>query len=130
MQVAARAGRFGLLLALLLVLFGVPAAVTPGTGVGTGNAVRHQALPQWTSTIGGSASAAPSMHDDLQDWLRLSTGTLRSLATALSDTWWAVCPRATDACAPRGRLLIGEVGGTGMAAATPTPRSSRAPPFA
>ncbi len=123
MRVAARAGRFGLLLAVLLVLLGVTAAVAPGAG--HGDTGQHP-----VSVAGESVSTTPSMYDDLQDWLRLSVGTPRALATALPDSWWAVCPRATDGYALQGRLLIGEGGSLRMAAATPTPRSSRAPPSA
>jgi hypothetical protein len=123
MRAAARAGQFGPLLAVLLVLLGVSAVVAPGTG--DGYAGLHR-----VSVAGESVSPAPSMHDDLQDRLRLSAGTLRAPVTALPETWWATCPRAAGECAMQGRLPIGEVDSTAMAAATPTPQSSRAPPFA
>jgi hypothetical protein len=122
-RVAARASRFGLVPAVLLVLFGVSAAVAPGAD--HGDTGQHR-----VSVTGESASTAPSTYDDLQDWLRLSAGTLRAPATALPDTWWAVCPRATGGCALQGRSLTGKVDSTAMAAATPTPQSSRAPPLA
>jgi hypothetical protein len=122
-QEAARTARFGLLLALLLVLLGVSAAVAPGAGAGYSG--QHRA-----SVIGESASAAPSMHDDLSDWLRPSVVARHALATTPPHTWGVVRARATGGCALRGRLLVGEIVGTGMAAAEPTPQSSRAPPFA
>lgn len=130
MQVATRVGRFGLYVALLLVLFGVSVAVAPGAGnnvdhpVGIAHAEQHQ-----VSVAGESMSATPPMHDDLQDWLRLAQGALPASATPPQDTW-AVCPRPTGECVLQGRLLIDEVGGHGMAVASPTPRSSRAPPLA
>jgi hypothetical protein len=120
-RVAARVGRFRLVLAVLLVLFGVSVAVAQGNG---------SAGQPHVPVIGESASTAPSTYDDLRDWLRLSAGTLRAPATALPNTWWAVCSRATDGRALQGQLLIDESGSTGMAAATPTPQSTRAPPFA
>lgn len=126
MQAAARAGRFGLLLAVLLVLLGGTAAVAPGSNAGDRYAEQH---PVWV--MGEAVSAAPSMRHDLedfQDWLRLSVGTLRAPATALPDTWWAVCTRAAVGYPPPGRLLLGEVSSPAMATAVPTPRSSRAPP--
>jgi hypothetical protein len=127
-RVAARVGRFWLVLAVLLVLFGVSVAVAPGPGnrdAGQSHAPQHR-----VPVIGESASTAPSTYDDLQDWLRLSAGTLRAPSTALPNTWWAECPRATDGCALQGRLRIDESGSTKIAAATPTPQSTRAPPFA
>ncbi len=125
MRMAARAGRFGLVLAVLLVLFGVSAAIAPGNGADHGTTGQHRA-----SVTGEAATTAPSAFDDFQDWLRLSAGTLRAPATALPDTWWAVCTRATNEYAPPGRLLTGDGDGTAMAAATSTPAPSRAPPSA
>jgi hypothetical protein len=116
-QAAARKGRFGLLLALLLVLLGV--------STGAGN---EYTGPHRPSVISESASATPSMHDDLHDWLRLSMTARHAPTTALPTTCWAVCARATDECALPERSLIGEVSDTGMAAEAATPRSSRAPP--
>lgn len=128
MRVAVRASRLGLLLAVLLVLFGMSVAVAPGTG---GRGVEQYPAPQHrVSVLGESASPAPSAYDDLQDWLRLSAGTLRAPATALPDTWWAVRQRAFDGCDLQEQLLLGEGDHAAMAAATPTPRASRAPPFA
>ncbi|MER5262714.1 hypothetical protein ABTZ99_11610 [Actinosynnema sp. NPDC002837] len=80
--------------------------------------------------LGESVSVAPSMNDDLHDWLRLSMAARCAPATAVPETWWAVCPRATGGCASQGRWIFGEVGGTGTVNAEPTPQSSRAPPFA
>lgn len=121
-----RAGRFRLLLAVLLVLLGGTAAVAPDNNPGGRYAGQHP-----VRVMGEAVSAAPSMrHDfeDLQDWLRLSVGTPRAPATALPDTWWAVCTRATGGYAPPGRLLLGAASSPAMVAAAPTPRSSRAPP--
>lgn len=112
MRVAARA----FLIALLLVLFGVSLAVTPG--VDSRDAGQHPPMYDHSHA------------DDLQDWLRLSEGALPASATAPPETWWAVCPSATGGSTPRGWLLIGEVSSLGLAAASPAPRSSRAPPFA
>lgn len=118
MRAAARAGRFVLLLALLLVLLGVSATVVSRDGDA---GPRHQ-------VIGESVSTSPSVRDDLHDWLRV-TGVARSvLITAPQDTGWAVCPRAADECAPRGWSLVGEAGGAGAGTARTTSRSSRAPP--
>lgn len=125
-RVAARAGRFGLHVALLLVLFGVSVAVAPGAGNGVGAA---DVEPPRVSVTGESMSATPPMHDDVQDWLRLTEGTLPASATAPPDIW-AVCPRPTGECVLPGRSLIDEVGGHGMAVTSPAPRSSRAPPLA
>jgi hypothetical protein len=128
--VAARAGRFGLVLALLLVLLGVSVTAVPGTGTGDAGQHRVSVIGESASAISIAPSTAPSSYDDLQDWLRLSAGAPRALATAMPDTWWVVCPRATGGCAPQGRMLFGEVDSLGMATAAPTSRSSRAPPFA
>jgi hypothetical protein len=108
---------------LLLVLLGVGTAVAPSTG--DGYAVQHRA-----PVIGESVSAAPSMNDDLHDWLRLSMAARQAPAVDVSDTWWALRKRTTDGYDGPGRRVIGAVGDTGMAAAEPTARSSRAPPYA
>ncbi|OKI28598.1 hypothetical protein A6A25_30775 [Saccharothrix sp. CB00851] len=123
-----RTRRLGLLFALLLVLLGVSAAVTPHSGVGP-------AGPQLTSLLGApvlreSVSAAPVMNDDLHDWLRVSMAARCVPAVAVPETWWAVRPHATGGCAQQGRWRLDEAGGTGAAVAESTPRSSRAPPFA
>lgn len=117
-----RAGRFGPLLALLLVLLGMSAAVAPRGGDG------HAAQATQHRVVGDSVSTAPSVRDDLHDWLRISGVARPVLATAPPDTSWAVCPRAADGGAPRGWSLVGEVGGAGVATAITTSRSSRAPP--
>jgi len=125
---AVRTGRFGLLLALLLVLLGVSAAVAPGSGGGA-SAPLHGPL-HGPPVLGESTSAAPSMNDDLHDWLRVSVGVRSASTTTLVETWWVVCPCATVERALRGRSSLGLVGAAGAAAAEPTPRSSRAPPVA
>ncbi|XVS61615.1 hypothetical protein ACQPYE_25355 [Actinosynnema sp. CA-299493] len=120
--------RLGLLLALLLVLLGVSAGVAPDTDGGTAGP-----RPQpWhgASLLGESASAAPSMNDDLHDWLRLSMAARSAPNTAVPETWWAAHPRAAGAGARPGPLPGGEVDRTGTGAGEPTPRSSRAPPTA
>lgn len=116
MRATAKAGRFGLLLALLLVLLGVGATAGP-TGEGRASGI-------WEST-----STAPTMHDDIQHRVRLFTVARQAQATPQPDTWWAVRPRAIGGSAPRGSSSIGDAGGTGMATAMSTPRSSRAPPL-
>ncbi len=80
--------------------------------------------------LGESVSPSPSMNDDLHDWLRLSMAARCVPAAAAPETWWAAHPHGTGGCVRPGRFSVGEVGGTGVAAAEPTPRSSRAPPFA
>jgi hypothetical protein len=121
-RVTTRTGRFGLALAVLLVLFGVSAAAA-----GEHRTSQHQVTA--TSGSASSASSGPSVYDDLRDWLRLSAGTLRAPATALPDTTWAVCPCATGGYARRGQSRVGEGSRTATAIATLTPRSSRAPPI-
>jgi hypothetical protein len=120
--VTTRAGRFGPLLALLLVLLGMSAAVAPRSGDG------HAARTSQYRVVGDSVSTSPSVRDDLRDWLRISGVARPVLATAAPDTGWAVCPRAADGGAPPGWSLVGEVGGAGVATAVTTSRSSRAPP--
>lgn len=117
----ARVSRFGLLLALLVALLGVSAAVAPASGLASTG-------PHRAPVTGESALAGPAVHDDLQDWLRLSLVSRHAPATALPDSCWAVCPRATGACVPDGRSRTGRAGHTGTPAAPTTPRSCRAPP--
>jgi hypothetical protein len=105
---------------LLLVFVGVPVAVAPGA----------DESGQYRVTVTGeSMPAAPPARDDLRDWPRL-TVTRHASATALLDTWCAVCPRTTNRCAPHGRLLVGAAASTRMAVSVPPPHSSRAPPLA
>lgn len=124
MRTAARVGRFGLLPALLLVLLGVGAVVAPH--VAEGYAARYPVSDQ--PVLGESTSAAPSMNDDLHDWLRLSLAARQVPAADLTHTWWAVLGRTGDAHVAPGRPAVGEVGGEGTAAAERTPWTSRAPP--
>ncbi len=126
MRIAATTSRFGLVLAVLLVLFGVSTAVAAANGT-------EDARQPRSSVVGESASAAPPTYNGLEDLrhsLLLSTGTLRSPATTLLETGWAVCTRVIGEYAPPEWLLVGEVDSTAMVAVTPTPQSSRAPPFA
>jgi hypothetical protein len=109
------------LLAVLAALLGVSAAVAPAPGIAS--TAQHRA-----PATGESALAGPAVHDDLQDWLRLSLVSRHAPATALPDSCWAVCPRATGAYVPPGRSLSGPAGHTGTPAAPTTPRSCRAPP--
>jgi hypothetical protein len=108
------------MLALLLVLLGVPVAVAPGAG---------ESGQYGVTVTGESMPAAPPARDDLRDWLRLSVARHAS-NTALLDAWCAMCPRAANGCAPHGRLLVGAAGDTRMAASVLPPHSSRAPPLA
>jgi hypothetical protein len=111
--------RLGLLLALLVALLGVSAAVAPVSG----------AEPPRAPVTGTSALAGPAVHDDLQDWLRLSLVSRNAPAQALPDSSWAVCPRAAGAYTPHGRTLADRADRTARPAAWTTPRSCRAPPL-
>ncbi|MGW4115508.1 hypothetical protein ACWEFJ_31925 [Actinosynnema sp. NPDC004786] len=124
MRTAARAGRFGLLPALLLVLLGVGVVVAPH--VADGYAAPYPVSDR--PVLGESASAAPSVDDDLHDWLRLSLAARQAPAADLAHTWWAVLGRTGDAHVAPGRPVVGTVGGEGKAAAERTPWTSRAPP--
>ena len=115
MRPAAKTGQFRLALALLLALLAVSTAVVPGTAVGS-------------SGDGASVSSAPSVHDDPNNWLRLSAVARHTLSTAPPDTSWAVYSQPFGECGPCGWSSLGAVTGVATVAATPTPRSSRAPP--
>ena len=117
MRAVARAGRFGLLLALLLVLLGVSAPVALSAAGGD-------------RASSESVSPAPTIYDGVHDRVRLSVVARYAQATSLPDTWWATCPRTTGESAPNGRTPIGDVGRTGIAAVMSTPQSGRAPPLA
>lgn len=123
MHVTAKASRFRLVLAVLLIVLGLCPAVAPGTtGADPG---------QYRAPVAGElASTVPSMHDDLNDWLRLSGAARHTLSTALPDSWWAVYTCAVGECAPRGWSTRGAISSVEAAAATPASRSSRAPPAA
>jgi hypothetical protein len=120
-RAAARAGRFGLLLALLLVILEV------GATAGLRASDEHGAQQQ-ESGIVASASSSPSLHDELQDWLRLSIVARNALATALPDSWWAVCPHEIDGYALHERLLVGTTDRAEVATASVALQPSRAPP--
>ncbi|QFZ18831.1 hypothetical protein [Saccharothrix syringae] len=126
MRTAVRAGRFGLLPALLLVLLGVSAVVAPDGG---GYALRYQASQQRLPLLGESASAAPSVNDDLHDWLRLSLAARQAPTADVPQTWWAVLGQVVDEHGGPGRPPVGVVGGRGIAAAGWTAWSSRGPPL-
>ena len=117
MRAGVRAGRFGLLLALLLVLLGVSAPVALSVGDG----YRAPGIE--------SVSSAPTVHDGLRDRVRVSVVARYAQATSSPDTSWATCPRAIGGSAPNGRSSIGETGRTGMPTAMSTPQSGRAPPL-
>ncbi|MCS7482477.1 hypothetical protein ACFFQW_11795 [Umezawaea endophytica] len=116
MRVVARAGRFGLLLALLLVLLGVRAPTASHLG------------DESPASGFGSASTTPTMYDGVQDRVRLFAVARAAQAAPLPDTWWATCPRAIGTSVPSGRLPIGDVGCTGTTSAISTQQSGRAPP--
>ncbi|WP_106188472.1 hypothetical protein [Umezawaea tangerina] len=116
----ARARRSGLLLALLLALLGVSAPSAPL--VDGGNAADHR-VPGV-----GSASSVPTMHDGMQDRVRLFAVARSVQATSLPDTWWAVCPRRIGEAARNGPSPTDAVDRTATASAMSTPRTGRAPP--
>ncbi|MET1071962.1 MAG: hypothetical protein ABWY11_04870 [Umezawaea sp.] len=117
----ARADRFGLLLALLLALLGVSAPTAPLVGDGLAGDHRVQVV--------GSVSPLPTMHDGMQDRVRLFAVARSAQAAPLPDTWWATCPRAIGGNARNGYPPAGEVHRTGMPTAMATPQSGRAPPI-
>ncbi|NUT94046.1 MAG: hypothetical protein HOY78_18695 [Saccharothrix sp.] len=119
MNAAAKAGRFGLPVVLLLLLLGL--AVVPTWAAGGG----HDVPP---GAVVGSVSAPPTMHDDLDNRPGLSTAALRAASTAVHGHWWAVCSDARSGQAPRGRWTAGEAVGDGPVATAPASRCSRAPP--
>jgi len=114
-RAVASTGRSRLLLALLLVMLGVSAPAVPAVGGHAG--------------VVGSASAAPTMHDDLQDHVRLFAVARSAQAAQAPDTWWARCAPATGAIAPNGSSTAGETGRADTPTAMSTPRSGRAPPL-
>jgi hypothetical protein len=117
-----RTGRSRLLLAVLLALLGLGAAVAP--------AANGYPATRPSSILTGTVKTAPSIQDELRDWLRLSGAARHAQATAVPDTWSAVCPQHPGGHDAGGRLSARESGVTGMACETATPRSSRAPPLA
>lgn len=121
MRATVRAGRSRLLFALLLVLLGVSGAVAPAAATG---------YAEPSSITGATVATAPSVQNELRDWLRLSGAARHAQATAMPDTWSAVCPHTPGACELRGRPYVSESSAAGMAARTATSRSSRAPPLA
>ena len=121
MRAQAMTGRSRLLLAVLLAVLGVGAAVAPAAANG-------YPAPRASSVHAGTVKSAPSIQDELRDWLRLSGAARHAQATALPDTWSAVCPQDPDANVLRGRLSTRQAGAGGAACGTGTPRSSRAPP--
>jgi hypothetical protein len=121
-RTGARTGRSRLLLAVLLALFGLGAAVAPAAA--NGYPAPHQPV------LTGTVKSAPSIQDSLRDWLRLSGSARHAQATAMPDTWSAVCPQNPREHDTHGRLPARESGATTMACGTATPRSSRAPPLA
>lgn len=122
MQARARMGRFGLVLALLVMLLGMSAA--PAHSTDGGFAGQHP-----VPVIGESASPVPSPDKGLHDRPRLSEAARHVLATALPETCWAVGPGANRGCSLQ-RCSAGEVGAGGIAAAASTRQSCRAPPSA
>lgn len=115
---AAKAGRFRLLLAVLLTLVGLSAV--PAAGIGAG--------PRSASVIIGSGSATPATHDTPHEPLRLAQSAPSALTTAVPNTWFALCPNASGGWIAQGRAPLGDVDGTATTDAASTPRSSRAPP--
>ena len=122
MRTGAGTGRSRLLLAVLLAVLGLSPAVAPAAANG-------YPATQPSSIRTGTAQTAPSLQDELRDWLRLSGAARHVTATALPDTWSAVCPQHPDEHDSRGRLSAGGSGATRTACETATPRSSRAPPL-
>ena len=122
MRTGARTGRSRLLLAVLLAVLGLGAAVAPAAA--NGYPAPHQ------SVLTGTVKTAPSIQDELRDWLRLSGAARHGHATALPDTWSVVSPQDTSQHDTRGRLSARESGATGMARGAAAAQSSRAPPLA
>ncbi|MBB4905137.1 hypothetical protein [Actinophytocola algeriensis] len=122
MRTGARTGRSRLLLVVLLAVLGLGAAVAPAAA----NGYPAPRQPVLTGTV----KTAPSIQDELRDWLRLSGAARHTHATAPPDTWSAVCPQNPGEHGSRGRLSARESGAAGMAGPTTTSRSSRAPPRA
>jgi hypothetical protein len=123
MRGAGGTGRFGLLLALLLVLVRVSAPVGPAAD--SQYAHQHRA-----STVGVSASVTPPDHDVPHGRLPGSLSAGLGSATPMADTSWGVWQPANGEYAPRGRSRIATTDGLVLAAVAPTSRSSRAPPHA
>ena len=121
MLAVARAGRYGLLLSVLLVLVGLS---TPAASGDPGHAERHGA-----AAIGASVANAPSTYDELHDRPRGSVTAGHAPTTASPDTWWVVRQQATGGCTPHRRSPAGEFGNAATTTATTTPPPSRAPPL-
>lgn len=119
MRAKARASRFRLLLALLLVLLGTTAV--PGTT--HGYTERHPA-------VGAPVPTVPSTNDDGHDPLRVSATTSQSVTVLLPGKWSAAIPHASHDREQRSRLLVGEVRDTRTRAAALVRQPSRAPPSA
>lgn len=115
MRAAVAVSRFRLLLVVLLALLGTSTAAPDVAFAG------QAALFQ---------SATPPIHEQPTEPLRLSATAVHALATALPEGWWAVSPGSAGEATPPGRPRVEPVSGRGLAAATSTPRSSRAPPLA
>ncbi|QQQ74052.1 hypothetical protein IOD16_22800 [Saccharothrix sp. 6-C] len=128
MRAVEKTDRLGLLLALLLVLLGVSAGVAPNTDGGTAGPPPRPR--PGAAVLGESASASPSMSDDLHDWLRLSMAARSAPNTAVPETWWAAHSPVPGARTRPGPPTAREVDRTGTGAGEPTPQSSRAPPTA
>ncbi len=123
MRTGVRTGRSRLLLALLLALFGLGAAVAPAAANG-------YPAPRPSSVLTGTVKSAPSIQDELRDWLRISGAARHTQATATPDTWSAVCPQYPAGHDTRGRLSAPESGTAGMVRGSAAAPSSRAPPLA
>ncbi|RSM85275.1 hypothetical protein DMH04_18485 [Kibdelosporangium aridum] len=123
MQVAGRAGRFVLLLALLLVLAGVH---VPAASAANG----HHAEQHRASTIKTSVAAALPDYGVLHNRPRGSVSTAHTSTTPLTDTSWIVWPPTNRERTPHGESQIADVTSHAMAGPTLTPQSSRAPPHA
>lgn len=109
--------RFGLLLAVLLLLLGGTSAV---------------ASPRVPVT-GASVSSAPSTHDDNARDQPRQSATARHVpptAASASDGWWVVCQPASGGPVPHGRSPVRAAAGAELVTAVSAPWSSRAPPRA
>nr|WP_042191354.1 hypothetical protein [Kibdelosporangium sp. MJ126-NF4]CEL20023.1 hypothetical protein [Kibdelosporangium sp. MJ126-NF4]CTQ97246.1 hypothetical protein [Kibdelosporangium sp. MJ126-NF4] len=116
MRAAAKAGRLGLLLGLLLVLLGLTAAVAPGGG---------RAVASLTAE---SASTTQTIRDDLHNRLHLSAVARHTLSTVAPDSPWALCSADTGRTAHPRRQRPGDTGAVWTADTASAAAPSRAPP--
>lgn len=122
MRAEARASRFWLLFAFLLVLVAVSVPAAPRMG--------SPYPEQDFSVLGGSVSDASSGYHELHDRPPGSSSAGHTSTAAAPDTWWVVWQRATGASAPRAQQPTGDADRPVMSATTSASTPSRAPPRA